>query len=230
MSDILVDALPYIDLGYEEPGVREAVLEMVSEETRRYKPTKNYLENLSDMNLKHFQTDLLRNELERIENRQPMEMLSMKRYEMPGPAPGKMTDMSSWSESVNNSMAQLEHQAIRIDNLDLMQKFGPESWKQYNQLLTQIQSNAQKNLHDLRKRIQEVNWQRKSSQTAAGDRIRHLESEWVALVSKNYEIERQCLNLEIEIQESEQKLNDLQNNESNKTNNNNNNKTENKKL
>lgn len=70
-SDIQLDALPYIDQGYEEPGVREAVrkaledspnkkgasfilinapsfqaMRLVEEETRRYRPTKNYLDFL----------------------------------------------------------------------------------------------------------------------------------------------------------------------------------------
>ncbi|CAG2119034.1 unnamed protein product [Medioppia subpectinata] len=211
----LVDALPYIDMGFEEPGVREAVLEMVSEETRRYKATKNYLDNLSQLNLKDFETDLMRTELERLHNRQPMDMLSMKRYELPGPPAGKMTDLSAWNESVANSMAQLQHQSIRIDNLELMQRLGSEGWKQYNETLTQMQSNAQKDLQELRKHIQEVNWFRKSSQMAAGDKIKHLESEWVSLVAKNYEIERQCLHLELEISEMERKLNVNHNNESN---------------
>ena len=46
-STVVVDALPYIDLGYDEPGVREAALALVEEETRRYRPTKNYLEQVS---------------------------------------------------------------------------------------------------------------------------------------------------------------------------------------
>ena len=46
VHDIVVDALPYIDLGYDEPGVREAALALVEEETRRYRPTKNYLEQV----------------------------------------------------------------------------------------------------------------------------------------------------------------------------------------
>lgn len=51
----LVDALPYIDHGYEEPGVREAVFAMIEEETRRYKPTKNYLEHLPQLDLHQFE-------------------------------------------------------------------------------------------------------------------------------------------------------------------------------
>ena len=46
-NTVVVDALPYIDLGYDEPGVREAALALVEEETRRYRPTKNYLEQVN---------------------------------------------------------------------------------------------------------------------------------------------------------------------------------------
>lgn len=36
------------------------------------------------------------------------------RYELPQPAAGKMTDLAAWTECVDNSMAQLEHQATRF--------------------------------------------------------------------------------------------------------------------
>lgn len=52
-----------------------------------------------------------------------------------------------------------------------------------------------------RKEIQEVNWQRKSLQTMGGEKLRALESQWVALVSKNYEIEQACVELEQKISE-----------------------------
>ena len=112
-SGVVVDALPYIDLGYDEPGVREAALALVDEETRRYRPTKNYLEHLPGLNLTAFETSLLRSELDRVASRQPMETLSMKRYELPTPPAGKMTDIAAWNECVDNSMAQLEHQRTR---------------------------------------------------------------------------------------------------------------------
>ena len=76
---VIVDALPYIDHGYDEPGVREAALAMVEEETRRYRPTKNYLEHLPGLDLTSFETDLMRTEFERLSNRQAMDTLSMKR-------------------------------------------------------------------------------------------------------------------------------------------------------
>lgn len=85
---------------------------MVEEETRRYRPTKNYLEHLNPMSIT-FETSVLKHEFERMHNRLPMEVLSMKRYELPPPPSGKMNDLSAWNESVENSSAQLEHQATR---------------------------------------------------------------------------------------------------------------------
>ena len=68
-------------------------------------------------------------EFDRVASRQPMDTLSMKRYELPTPPAGKMTDVAAWNECVDNSMAQLEHQRTRITNLELMSEYGCESWK-----------------------------------------------------------------------------------------------------
>jgi pre-mRNA-splicing factor SPF27 len=57
---------------------------------------------------------------------------------------------------------------------------------------------------DLRKKIQEINWQRKNEQSNAGTKLRELETSWVGLVSKNYEIERACVELEKEVAEMEE--------------------------
>jgi len=192
-AEVIVDALPYIDHGYDEPGVREAALAMVEEETRKYRPTKNYLDRLPALNLTTFETDLMKVEFERLAGRQPMETLSMKRYELPTPPPGKMTDIQAWLECVDNSSAQLEHQRTRILNLDMMLDYGAESWKQYNEVLQELLGRVQQQLAEVKKSIQEVNWARKNQQTMVGDRLKQLETNWVGLVSKNYEIEQAIL-------------------------------------
>ncbi|KAK8775794.1 BCAS2 pre-mRNA processing factor [Amblyomma americanum] len=198
-GEVLVDALPYIDQGYDEPGIREAVMAMVEEETRRYRPTKNYLEHLPQLSLHQFESEIMKTEFERLQSRLPMEMMSMKRYELPQPPAGKTTDVASWAECVDNSSAQLEHQATRIANLELMARYGAEAWKAYNAALVRMLHQLQRQLQDLRKQIQEVNWQRKTTQTEAGEKLKHLEASWVSLVSKNFEIERACVELEKEI-------------------------------
>merc|ERR1712203_785129 len=84
---------------------------------------------------------------------------------LPPPPPGKMTDLQAWSECVENSQAQLEHQRTRIMNLDLMLDYGGESWKQYNDVLQEMLSRVQAQLADVKQAIQEINWSRKDQQT-----------------------------------------------------------------
>merc|ERR1712029_1229213 len=104
----------------------------------------------------------------------------------------------AWTECVDNSQAQLEHQRTRIMNLDLMLDYGGESWKVYNEVLQDMLTRTQSQLADVKKNIQEINWSRKNQQTQVGERLKQLESNWVGLVSKNYEIEQAILNMEYE--------------------------------
>ncbi|XP_069612220.1 pre-mRNA-splicing factor SPF27 isoform X3 [Ranitomeya imitator] len=187
-GDVVVDALPYFDQGYDAAGVREAAAALVEEETRRYRPTKNYLSYLPTPDFAAFETEIMRNEFERLSARQPLELLSMKRYELPAPSSGQRNDITAWQECVNNSMAQLEHQAVRIENLEIMSQHGCNAWRVYNE-----------------KRIQDLNWQRKNSQLTSGAKLREMESTWVSLVSKNYEIERAIVQLENEINQLKQR-------------------------
>ncbi|KAL4220943.1 Pre-mRNA-splicing factor SPF27 [Mactra antiquata] len=202
-GEVVVDALPYFDQGYDEPGIRDAALALVEEETRRYRPTKNYLEYLPPAQYNQFETEIMKTEFERMQSRLPMEMMNMKRYELPQPPAGKMTDFSAWNECVENSQAQLEHQALRILNLELLQEYGSNAWKCYNEILVKMLEQAQKQLAELKKKIQEINWQRKSEQSEAGGKLKDLENSWVGLVSKNYEIERACVEMEKELAELE---------------------------
>ena len=142
-----------------------------------------------------------------------MDTLSMKRYELPTPPPGKMTDVQAWSECVENSEAQLEHQRTRIMNLDLMLDYGGESWKVYNEVLQDMLNKTQSQLADVKKNIQEINWSRKNQQTQVGERLKQLEGNWVGLVSKNYEIEQAVINMDYEYQMLKRQ-NDLKNRES----------------
>ncbi|KAK2705038.1 pre-mRNA-splicing factor SPF27-like [Artemia franciscana] len=194
-SSIFIDALPYIDQGYDEPGVREAAFKLIEEEMRTFRPSRNYLEHLPPLNLHSFETVLIKAEMERLQKNQPMDVLSMKRYELPPPPPGRASDLVAWTECVDNSFAQLEHQMLRITNLELMLENGCEAWKSHIKLLTTMANEEQKKLHDIRKQTQEINWDRKKSQLDAGEKFKQLETSWVGLVSKNYEIELVCNDL-----------------------------------
>uniref|UniRef100_A0A8C0F8W7 Pre-mRNA-splicing factor SPF27 n=1 Tax=Bubo bubo TaxID=30461 RepID=A0A8C0F8W7_BUBBB len=73
--------------------------------------------------------------------------------------------------------------------------------------ITNLKERRQKNDINLfltRKNIQDLNWQRKNMQLTAGAKLREMESTWVSLVSKNYEIERTIVQLENEISQIKQ--------------------------
>uniref|UniRef100_A0A8C2QGI7 Pre-mRNA-splicing factor SPF27 n=1 Tax=Cricetulus griseus TaxID=10029 RepID=A0A8C2QGI7_CRIGR len=118
----------------------------------------------------------MRNEFERLAAQQPIELLSMKRYELPAPSSGQKNDITAWQECVNNSMTQLEHQAVRIENLELMSQHGCNAWKVYNENLVHMIEHAQK----------------------TGSKLREMESNW------NYEIEKTIVQLEKEIYQIKQ--------------------------
>lgn len=172
---------------------------MVDEECRRYKLTKNYLEHLPPLNTASFETDLMRNEFQRIEGGLRMETMNTKRYELPAPSAGKLSEIQAWQESVDNSFAQLEHQSIRLLNLELLEKYGCESWKAGLEVLVGLNAKAQKELAELRKEIQDVNWNRKNKQMQTGEQLNRLNTSWVHLVSCNFEIESAIKQLEQQI-------------------------------
>ena len=178
------------------------------DETKRYKKeTNKYLDHLPPLQLNRYETSLMRREMDRIgSGKLRMEQLSMKRYEMPGPVPGRLTDISAWSECVANSHSQLQHQCNRIANLQLLQRFGTEGWKVSNTHLSHMLHAAQQDLLSVRKLVQEVNWQRKTAQTTAGDQLNGLQETWSSLVHKNYDIECACLMMQSDIDRLEQSV------------------------
>uniref|UniRef100_A0A5S6QQW6 Pre-mRNA-splicing factor SPF27 n=1 Tax=Trichuris muris TaxID=70415 RepID=A0A5S6QQW6_TRIMR len=191
---IVIDALPYIDQGYDD-NMRAAALALIEEECRRYPPSRNYVEELPSSSLDVFLTPVLRSELERIEAGRPMELLNMKRYELPGPPATKQSDVTSWQEAVANSKTQLEHQDLRILNLELMADYGPDVWREYSDRLAHLSAQLRRRLERIRLETHEINCRRKSKQLEVAGELKQLEARWVALVTKNYEIEKACSDL-----------------------------------
>ncbi|KAL4719764.1 hypothetical protein ACJJTC_011642 [Scirpophaga incertulas] len=179
-GEVVVDALPYIDQGYDDPGIREAALAMVEEECRRYRPTKNYLENSGPEVVTTFETPAIQREMERVQQRLPMEPLSMKRYELPPPPAGRLGDPAAWTESVDKLPC------TTLSSNHSGDEFGTAAAIWIRGL-------------ELRKQIAGVNWERKRSQTASGARLRALRRRWAHLVSDNYRLERAVMQLELQL-------------------------------
>lgn len=89
--------------------------------------------------------------------------------------------------------------------MELLSEYGSNSWKVYNQTLKTMHDQAEKQLEELKKSIQAINFNRKNEQTTAGTQIKSLEQKWIGLVSKNYEIECAIVELEKELIELRKK-------------------------
>ncbi|KRZ09458.1 Pre-mRNA-splicing factor SPF27 [Trichinella zimbabwensis] len=212
----VVDALPYIDQGYDEEA-EAAAMALIQEECSRYRHVKSTKYDLPALNFNKFlvcffsdetveivflslvfQTELLKAEFERIQNRQPMQGLNMRRYELPGPSSTRMGDLDSWQEALQNAKAQLEQQDLRILNLELMIEYGAEAWRIYLEKAEKTRNLFRKRISLLREKVQAVHFSRKRKQTEAGDQLKQLEARWVSLVTKNYEIEKICAEIAVQ--------------------------------
>jgi pre-mRNA-splicing factor SPF27 len=53
-----------------------------------------------------------------------MAPLDTSRYRLDPPGPTKRNDFNAWKSALDNAHAQLEHQYLRILNLELLLKYG----------------------------------------------------------------------------------------------------------
>jgi hypothetical protein len=113
----------------------------------------------------------------------------------------------------------------RIENLQLLEAYGAHGWGQSNKHLENVRdkyANTEivrkpflitsfstqriiKSLDEVRLKTQDVNRKRKHHQLEAAEKLAELNQRWHELVQKNIEISSACVQLQEEIQSSEQK-------------------------
>jgi pre-mRNA-splicing factor SPF27 len=197
----LIDALPYIDT--LPPELKQQVDALIEEELKKStKKPADYLREMPPMPTTAFEGHpMLANEFERVKSKAPMAPLDMTRYRLEAPVASKRHDFGAWKASVDNAHSQLEHQYLRITNLELMLKYGDKNWRAQGQLVDSLVKQYETELAETKKQITAVNLERKLQQTAAGNELRKAETEYQELVLKNIEIEMACDRLEKEISE-----------------------------
>ena len=128
-----IDALPYAD---ELPeGWRADVDRLVQEEMRRMKKRpKDYLEEMPPAReIDWSGCPLLEKAFARVaEGKGGLDRPDGARYELAPPPKNKRNDEKAWEVAVKNARAQLEHQTLRVQNLELAAKFAPAAWRAHN--------------------------------------------------------------------------------------------------
>lgn len=143
---------------------------------------------------------LLTQELKRVQSKakpKPGQSLDTIRYTLPAP-PAK-APLEAWKKALDNAASQLEHQSLRLSNLELMNKYGSNAWRVSNYLVEQEIARLQSTAEQIKDRTEEINRERKAKQLEAGDRLSSLESRWTALVSGNLQLELANMTLELEL-------------------------------
>ena len=129
-----IDALPYTDVLPE--GWRPDVDQLVQEEMRRMQ--KRPIDYLGAMG-RAFEIDgggcpLLQKEFERVQKGGAggMPAPDTARYDLNPPPKSKRGDEDAWYAAVRNAHSSMEHQTLRVQNLELAAKFAPNAWRAHN--------------------------------------------------------------------------------------------------
>ena len=85
-------------------------------------------------------------------------------------------------------------------NLDLLLRYGASAWKKHSEDLEHMTQLEERQVRQIKQKVQEVNWERKKQQIEGGEGLGKLSSEWNYLVKENLQLEEVCLPLEEEVE------------------------------
>lgn len=122
--------------------------------------------------------------------------LDTARYRLDPPAGGAAAGPAAWRAALDNARAQLEHQAGRLLNLELLATHGPRAHAAAAAHTEAAVRGAEAEAQRLRDAAAAVNRARKLSHQRAAAAIEAAEAEWAATTAKCGALEAACVEVE----------------------------------
>ncbi|KAI9594824.1 Pre-mRNA-splicing factor SPF27 [Syncephalis fuscata] len=184
-QEVLLDALPYVDRQLDEEGVRESVEKMIEDELKTFSfEERDRLPVFSDKALAPSKEGAVwKATLDSMtDSKQKLNALDTLRYRMPTEPDDNDNDvdLATWQALCASTETQLQHQHLRLCNLELLQKFGGNAWRLHNyQVEGQVDAMKRTLEAEKAKVVTVIN------SLDAGEKLRKLEEQWQTLIGQN---------------------------------------------
>ncbi|KXN72847.1 hypothetical protein CONCODRAFT_4242 [Conidiobolus coronatus NRRL 28638] len=187
----LFDALPYADKELKDAKLQEQAELLIEQEMNLDHP--DYIENCDlPKELDTSKLELFEQELSRIKAEESLNGLSLDKYQK------NLNEMDA--DEVNT---MVEHQTVRNINLNLLEKYGINTWTVNHFQLEKLSSNLETELSYLKEQTLGLHKQRKAFHLDQGRRIEQLKKKFKDSINTNLQLELAVEQLEIQSKQTE---------------------------
>jgi pre-mRNA-splicing factor SPF27 len=131
-----------------------------------------------------------------------MATLDMSRYKPSEPAGPAQGDAAAWQVSVQNVQRQVQHHHLRLENLELMSKYGSDAWMAHNQTLDESKTGLEAIVEAYKTQVDAVNRKRQADQEKVGEELRSLDYQWQVTVDRMHSLRAACDSLNGQIKKA----------------------------
>lgn len=201
----LVDALPYIDTQVQQVDVAQQVKALIDEEMGLFEP-RDYLASLPAPSFVAPTSELIQQELDRIDSGRPMGGIDTKRYAatVERPQGNSAQDHGEWRKAAEAVHMQLEYNRLRLTNLEMLERWGAKAWVAHSMVARVSERLMANEASALKSSREEVNKKRKLDQISCGNELRKLTYELEQYQQDNVNVEQALQGLEAEVERLQQ--------------------------
>ncbi|RKP11904.1 Pre-mRNA-splicing factor SPF27 [Piptocephalis cylindrospora] len=200
-QDIILDALPYVDKEVDAPGMRDLAEGLIEEELARKKAPSTADSELPKAISLFESNPFLKDAYERtvtVKANDTDAGVDFSRYTLAEPS--KEDGPEKWESAVDMAKATLEHQRLRMCNLELMQRYGTMMWKGHTSQLDVGVKGMEREVKTIKKEdLGRINKERKRYQLEMGESLQSLDQQWKGLISSNLQTQLACMTLASEL-------------------------------